>query len=183
MIETYVSTDIEADGPIPGPHSMLSLASAAYGMDKQLISTFSVNLEILPEAAPHPVTMAWWARQPEAWAACRENPVAAPAAMTRYLAWLKTLPGRTVFVGYPAAFDFMWVNWYLLRFTGESPFACAALDIKSYAMAMLKKPYCASNKANLPKEWLVELPHTHVALDDALEQGSLFCNLLRANGL
>ena len=28
--EIYVSTDIEADGPIPGPNSMLSFASAAY---------------------------------------------------------------------------------------------------------------------------------------------------------
>ncbi|HCU53603.1 MAG TPA: exonuclease, partial [Gammaproteobacteria bacterium] len=28
--EIYISTDIEADGPIPGAHSMLSLASAAY---------------------------------------------------------------------------------------------------------------------------------------------------------
>lgn len=28
--EIYVSTDVESDGPIPGPHSMLSLASAAY---------------------------------------------------------------------------------------------------------------------------------------------------------
>ena len=34
--EIYVSTDIEADGPIPGPHSMLSFASAAYRADKTL---------------------------------------------------------------------------------------------------------------------------------------------------
>ena len=31
--EIYVSTDVEADGPIPGPHSMLSFASAAYTED------------------------------------------------------------------------------------------------------------------------------------------------------
>lgn len=30
MAEVYVSTDVEADGPIPGPNSMLSFASAAY---------------------------------------------------------------------------------------------------------------------------------------------------------
>ena len=29
MAEIYISTDVETDGPIPGPHSMLSLASAA----------------------------------------------------------------------------------------------------------------------------------------------------------
>jgi hypothetical protein len=30
----------------------------------------------------------------------------------------------------------------------------------------------------LPKHWFDELPHTHVALDDAVEQGALFCNML-----
>ncbi|MEW8000408.1 MAG: hypothetical protein AB2795_17805 [Candidatus Thiodiazotropha endolucinida] len=44
--EIYVSTDIEADGPIPGPHSMLSFASAAYTADKQLVGTFSANLVV-----------------------------------------------------------------------------------------------------------------------------------------
>ena len=46
-----MSTDVEADGPIPGPHSMLSFASAAYTEDKQLIATFSANLELLEGAS------------------------------------------------------------------------------------------------------------------------------------
>jgi hypothetical protein len=32
--EIYVSTDVETDRPIPGPHSMLSFAAAAYRADK-----------------------------------------------------------------------------------------------------------------------------------------------------
>ena len=27
-----------------------------------------------------------------------------------------------------------------------------------------------------------DLPHTHLALDDAVEQGALFCTMLRASG-
>ncbi|MEP7181149.1 MAG: exonuclease [Betaproteobacteria bacterium] len=181
MQETYVSTDIEADGPIPGPHSMLSLGSAAYAPDKRLLGTFSVNLEPLPDAAPHPQTMAWWAGHSVAWAACRKDPEPPAAAMTHYVAWLKSLPGRTVFVGYPASFDFLWVHWYLIRFTGEDPFTVSALDIRSYAMAVLRKPYCESNKRHMPAHWFDPMPHTHVALDDALEQGALFCNMLREN--
>ena len=50
MPEIYVSTDVEADGPIPGPHSMLSFGSAAFRQDKTLVSTFSANLELLPGA-------------------------------------------------------------------------------------------------------------------------------------
>ena len=66
MKEIYVSTDVESDGPIPGIHSMLSFASAAYFADKILLSTFSANLELLPSATPHPSTMEWWKTQPEA---------------------------------------------------------------------------------------------------------------------
>ena len=83
--EIYVSTDVEADGPIPGPHSMLSFASAAYTPDKQLISTFSANLELLPDAKGHPLTMKWWKTEPEAWAACRTDLQDPKEAMKAYV--------------------------------------------------------------------------------------------------
>ncbi len=75
----------------------------------------------------------------------------------------------------------MFVYWYLLRFVGESPFSHSALDIKTYAMAMLKLPYRDSSKRNVPKRWFPQSPHTHVALDDAREQGLLFMNMLKEN--
>jgi len=92
--------------------------------------------------------------------------------------WLKQLPGKPVFVGYPAAYDFMFVYWYLIKFAGESPFSYSALDIKSYAMAVLKTKFRETTKRKMPKHWFDELSHTHVALDDAIEQGALFCNIL-----
>lgn len=177
--EIYLSTDIEADGPIPGPHSMLSFATAAYTADKQLIGTFSANLETLPGAIGHPDTMAWWATQPEAWAACRVDPEPPAQAMPRYLAWVESLPGKPVFAGYPVAFDFMFITWYLWRFCGRTPFSHSALDIKSYAMALLQQPYRHISKRSMPPEWFDPLPHTHVALDDAKAQGTLLCNLLK----
>jgi hypothetical protein len=179
--EVYVSTDIEADGPIPGVHSMLSLGSAAYLPDKKMLGTFSANLETLPGAVPHPKTMEWWKGQPKAWEACRENPQPPEKVMGDYLAWLKGLPGTPVFVGYPAAYDFLFVYWYLIRFTGESPFSHSALDIKTFAMALMKKPYRKATKKNMPKQWFDKLPHLHKALDDAIEQGTLFCNMLAEN--
>lgn len=178
--EIYVSTDIEADGPIPGQNSMLSFGSAAYFADKTLVTTFSANLELLPEATPDPKTMKWWESQPEAWSAARENLRQPTDAMAEYVVWLKELPGKPVFVGYPAAYDFMFVYWYLMRFVGESPFSHSALDIKTYAMALLKKGYRDSTKRNMPKQWFDKHQHTHRALDDAIEQGALFCNMLRA---
>lgn len=177
--EIYVSTDIEADGPIPGPHSMLSFGSAAYDADKSLLGTFTRNLELLPGAGPHPKTEAWWKTQPEAWAACRQDLVTPERAMHDYVQWLRGLPGKPVFVGYPASYDFMFVYWYLMRFIGDSPFSHSALDIKTFAMCLLNLPYRDATKKNLPRRWFDDTPHSHVALDDALGQGALFCNMLR----
>ncbi|HMF14356.1 MAG TPA: hypothetical protein VKE94_18695 [Gemmataceae bacterium] len=181
MSEIYVSTDVETDGPIPGPHSMLSFASAAYRADKVVLNTLTANLETLPGAKPHPVTMDWWNQRRDAFEATRQNLVDPAEAMRRYVFWLKGLPDRPVFVAYPAGFDFLFVYWYLIRYVGESPFSFSALDIKTYAMALLKCDYRDAVKRNMPKRWFDDLPHTHRALDDALEQGALFCNMLAEN--
>jgi hypothetical protein len=178
MIEIYVSTDVEADGPIPGPHSMLSLGSAAFQADGTRVDTFYANLELLPDAAGHPDTMKWWEKHTEAWKACRKDLSPPQLVMKEYVSWLERLPGRPVFVGYPAAYDFMFVYWYLMRFVGRSPFSFSALDIKTMAMTMLGKDFHASTKKNMPKEWFGQTLHSHVALQDALEQGVLFCNML-----
>src|SRR3954468_16473540 len=102
MSEIYVSTDVESDGPIPGPNSMLSFASAAYLPDKTLVDTYSANLELLPGAAGDPKTMAWWGQNAGAFAAPRTSLELPELALPRYVAWLKKLPARPVFVAYPA---------------------------------------------------------------------------------
>lgn len=178
MVELYVSTDIESDGPIPGPNSMLSFGSAAFEADGNMIATFSANLQTLPGASGDPETIAWWQTQPEAWAECRRDPQEPRVAMEAYSAWLLRLPGKPVFVGYPAGYDFLFVYWYLIRFTGKSPFSFSALDIKTFAMAILGSNFRDTTKKTMPRYWFSERPHTHKALDDAIEQGELFCRML-----
>jgi hypothetical protein len=182
--EVYVSVDIEADGPIPGPHSMLSLGAAAFLVEwgepprPVAVGTWSENLETLDGATGDPQTMQWWGSQPAAWAACRTDPQPPAAAMARFSAWLGALPGRPVFVAYPAGFDFTFVYWYLVRFTGGSPFAHAALDMKTLAMALLGTTFRDTTKRSFPPRWRSGARHTHVALDDAIEQGEIFCAML-----
>jgi hypothetical protein len=176
--EVYVSTDIEADGPIPGPHSMLSMASAAFTADGAQVGTFTANLDELPGAQGDPRTMEWWKTQPAAWAACRTDTRPPADAMRDYVAWIRTLPGRPVFVAYPAGFDFTFVYWYLIRFTGDSPFSHSALDMKTLAMALLGVPYRDATKRAFPPRWRSAHAHTHVALDDAIEQGETFIKML-----
>jgi hypothetical protein len=178
-IETYVSTDIEADGPIPGPHSMLSLGSAAFSEDGRLLDTFTANLLPLPGAAPHLRYAEFWQGNPEAFADTQVDRCDPEQAMRSYVAWVEALPGLPVFVAYPAGFDFTFVYYYLHRFTGGSPFSHSALDIKTVAMLLLHTGYRRATKRFWPREWFPRnSPHTHRALDDAIEQGREFFAML-----
>jgi hypothetical protein len=181
-MEIFISVDVETDGPIPGPNSMLSFGAAAINRDRKIISTYSANLDLLEGASPNSDTQKWWENQPEAWAACRKDPRDPAKVMPEFVAWVKSLQGTPVFVAYPAGFDFLFCYWYMIKFAGESPFSFSALDIKSYACAVLKSEFRKSTKRNFPKRWFNNLPpHTHIALDDAIEQGLMFMNILNEN--
>jgi hypothetical protein len=178
--EFYVSTDIETDGPIPSLYSMLSFGSAVFTPKGEMVDTFTANLQTLPEATTHPDTMAWWAqsRNQAAYAATRVKPENPKVVMDNYVKWLNQYK-PCVFVGYPAGFDFTFMYWYLIAFTGQSPFSFSALDMKSYAMAKLGTTYKNTVKRNFPSVWnKVEGKHSHIALDDAIEQGQIFMNML-----
>jgi hypothetical protein len=51
--------------------------------------------------------------------------------------------------------------------------------MKTYSAAVLKKPLRHSNKRNMPKRWFSsKLPHTHIALDDARQQGHMAIRMM-----
>ena len=137
MAETYVSVDVETDGPIPGPHSMLSFGAAAFSERGEMLGTNQANLVLLDGAAPDPATTEFWADNQAAYAETRVNLKTPESALGRFVEWTEGLPGKPVFVAYPAGFDFLFMYWYMIRFVGRSPFSFSALDIKSYAMACL----------------------------------------------
>jgi hypothetical protein len=146
-----------------------------------MLSTFSVNLKVLPGAIESPETMSWWATNQAAYDATRLNTVDPKLAMEQFVSWVNKQPGKPVAVCYPATFDFMFIYYYMINFDLISPFSFSALDIKSYASAMLKLPYRESTKRNMPKHWFSNNPHTHIAEEDAIEQGQLFINMLKEN--
>lgn len=179
--EIYVSTDIETDGPSPGHYSMLSFGSVAFRLDRTILGTFERNLELLPGAKQHPSHMSFWATQPDAWEQCRRDLVEPAAAMTEYVEWVAQLSGTPIFVAHPVEFDYTFINWYLHAFVGVEPFA-GAVDLPSYAMALLQQPLTGSRKPFMPREWFdSSLPHTHRALDDALGHAMLFCGMVEAS--
>ena len=185
MREIYFSIDVESDGPIPGPYSMLSFGCVAFDENGKELGTFSANLAPLAGAGQHPETMKFWQKEPMAWEACRSNQVYPEQAIKNFVAWVKkteeTFDGKAVFVAYPASYDFMFMYWYMIKFAGESPFSFSALDVKTYACALLKKPFRKTNRGDLPEHWFPGCTHKHIALDDAQEQGLIFLNMRKEN--
>lgn len=136
MAETYVSIDIETDGPAPGLNSMLALGAAAFTKDGRQLATWTANLDLLPDAVANPDTAKWWLSQPEAWAICRVDLWNPKTAMPAFSSWVERLPGKKTAVAWPAAFDFAFVNWYCHKFAGRNPLGFACLDLRSFAMGL-----------------------------------------------
>ena len=182
MDEVYICADIETDGHSPGHHSMLSLASVAFKLDKTVVGTFERNLDPLPNARQAPDTMKFWADNPVAWAACRVDPVTPVAAMQDYAIWLSQFGPSPVLVAHPIGFDYTFIHWYLYEFTGNSPLYPAGLDVASYAMAVTGRPFRQCHRRHLPINWAEpDLPHTHKAIDDAMGHAMFFCNMVAAH--
>ena len=180
--ELYFSVDIESDGPIPGSNSMLSLGAAAFVDGNEIpVATFYVTIDPLPGASQDPKTMEFWKKHPEAWKQARKNATIPEVAMKSFIDFVRQTSGprhQPIFVAYPAGFDFTFVYWYLIQFARTSPFSFSALDMKSYAMALLKKPYRESTKKNFPERWFSKKwEHNHHALDDAIGQGIMFLRM------
>lgn len=179
-LDIYISTDVEADGPIPGDYSMLSLGASVLGNPE---NTFYRELKpVFGEGDPETVT--WLKKQGLDREKLKTTGIDPKTAMEEFTTWLKFVSGssnRPVFVAFNATYDWMFVYWYLVHFTNSKPFGISGLDIKAYYMgAMGKTQWTETSKRNLDPRFIPdpnELPHTHNALDDAREQAEIFLRI------
>jgi inhibitor of KinA sporulation pathway (predicted exonuclease) len=102
--------------------------------------------------------------------------------MVAFAAWVQSVAGTAtpVFVGFNAGFDWAFVNWYFHHFMGDNPFGISALDIKSYFMGLAGVAWSDTRSSKLPKRYQEANTggHSHNALDDAVEQASIFARML-----
>jgi hypothetical protein len=109
----FVTLHIHTDGPIPGPHSLLTLSSAAHAGDGDLISTFATNVNELPGATLHPVSLEHWRTRADDWLSTRRASRPPALATSAYLRWTEKLPGEPTLVTDPVGSDHLFLYWYL----------------------------------------------------------------------
>ncbi|HZG92754.1 MAG TPA: hypothetical protein VEZ42_21295 [Pseudonocardia sp.] len=126
--EILVTSHVHTDGPIPGPHSLLTLTSLGHLPGGGVTDPITINLRELPGAKLHPVSLQSWRRRPEDWLSTRRATRAPAVAMATYTDWVDRLPGDPVFVADTAEPDYLFLYWYLQRFTGRWPFTATLAD-------------------------------------------------------
>lgn len=183
--DVYFSADVETDGSIPGPYSMLSFALVVAGRYDGETFHRPARYDESIEVELRPISESF---QPEA---LRVNGLDRqrllvegedPAvAMSRVARWVRDRAGGgfPVLVAYPLAFDWTWLYWYFERFAeGGSPFKHSrCFDLKTAFAVKSKRPLSKAGRESLPPSLRSQRAHTHRAIDDAIEQAEIFANV------
>ncbi len=190
-VDAYFSADVETDGPIPGPFSMLSFAIVYAGSfdghrferPASYEHTFYRELQpISDQFEPEALRVNGLNR--ERLSIEGQSP---KTAMLDACGWIRRIASRAnpVLVAYPLSFDWTWLYWYFIRFSTEgSPFDYSrCFDIKTALAVKAQIPISQAGRSRIHPSLRSKRAHTHHALDDAIEQAELFANIFEWEGV
>src|SRR5271170_2073973 len=189
--DAYFSADVETDGPIPGPFSILSFAIVYAGSfdGRQFQRPDNYEKRLYKELRPISENF-----EPEALRVngldrmrlCLEGELP-ERAMTEACQWVRGIAGaaQPVLVAYPLSFDWSWLYWYFIRFSSEgSPFAYSrCFDIKTALAVKAGIPISEAGRSRVGPLLRSRHPHTHHAIDDAIAQAEIFVNVFEWEGV
>jgi hypothetical protein len=146
-VDAYFSADVETDGPIPGPFSMLSFAIVYAGsFDGQRFER-PKNYERVFYRELKPISSEFQEEALKVNGLDRDRLLiegnSPEIMMMDAYKWVKDNCGNAnlVLVSYPLSFDWSWLYWYFIRFSAEgSPFGYSrCFDIKTALVG--KRPH------------------------------------------
>ena len=200
MPKIYISVDIETDGVVAGRNNMLSLGAVAIDMNNgEIVSTFKVNLQLVPDLIVDENTMNWWKQFPEMYKAARKNAEPPAQAMQKFVDWvLGNATEDSIIFAWKPSFDCAFIKYYIDRFhpLGKELIHGAffgryrfGLDQKTVAAIALKQPYRKTKLDSLPNSLRLDengevmLQHSHDAMEDAYEQALILYNSVQRLGV
>ena len=173
--ECNISVDVEASGPIPGEYSMLSIGACVVGdTGKRFYAELKPINDNFVERALEVCKLSM--------EELKEKGEEPGAALRRFIAWTSSVSNnrRAVFCSF-GTFDWMFVKWYLIKFTGSGVFGPNGCDMKSYYAGMMGVGFSQARKKTMEQRFKPGTRHTHNALDDAIEQAEIFAKFLKSN--
>jgi hypothetical protein len=190
-VDAYFSADVETDGPIPGPYSILSFAIVYAGTfdGKQFNRPNNYNNHFYSELRP--ISSEFQDEALRVNGLDREklslSGTQPEAAMDAAYTWIRETAGidTPVLVAFPLSFDWTWLYWYFTRFASKgSPFGHSrCFDIKTALAVKSKIPISWAARSRLPADLAPIHKNTHHALDDAIAQAEIFANVFEWQGL
>lgn len=173
--EFFISVDVETCGPNPGDYAMLSIGACTLDepMEKFYIELKPNKLKYKPEA----LEVGGLSLEK-----LKESGVPVKKALLQFEGWVNSVTPKNmqpVFAAFNAPFDWMFVNDYFHRYLGRNPFGHKALDMKALYMGIYHSSWEETSYHRIRNSLGINVPLTHHALDDAMQQANLLKVLLK----
>lgn len=151
---SWFVVDVESDGPIPGPYSMVCFG--AVKVDDDLETTFyGRTCPISENWNPEALKISGFSREQHL------NFDDSSRVMLNFYNWLtENSKGRPVMLSDNIAYDWQWINYYFHTYLGKNPFGYSGRRIGDLYCGLVKDSFA-------PWKHLRKTTHDHNPVNDA----------------
>jgi len=150
----YIVVDVESDGPIPGPYSMVCFGAVI--VDNQLDKTFYGEVK--------PISDKWDPDSLDISGITRDQHLKfddPTIIMNKFAEWINhNIPGQPIFISDNNSYDFAFINYYFHMFYGRNPFGWSSRRIGDLYCGFMNDSHYKWKKHR-------KTSHTHHPVDDA----------------
>ena len=165
---SYISVDIESDGPVPHLYSMVSFGAVIVDENGKFDKTFFGKIRPISEKwIPEALAISGYSREETLEF---EDPT---IVMQRFANWIQeNSKGKHLLISDNNGFDWQFINYYFHAFTGSNPFGYSSTNLGSLYKGIVKDSF--KNFKHLRKT-----KHTHNPVDDAKGNAEAFYEIIK----
>ena len=160
---TYISVDVEADGPIPGEYSMVSFGAVIVDKEGKFDKTFYGQIK--------PISEHWIEEALAVSGHTRGECISfewPEKVMTNFDKWItENSKGHPMFLSDNNGFDWQFINYYFHRFIKRNPFGHSSRNLNDIYKGAAHNMFSSFKHLRTTK-------HTHHPVDDAKGNAEAF---------